>query len=79
MKNEPIIQLAEPFDAFSLAKLAEKSFRGAFDKLNGKENFERYVAISFTKNQIRSEILDSASTFFIAKLNDEWVGYDKLN
>jgi hypothetical protein len=25
MKNEPIIQLAEPFDAFSLAKLAEKS------------------------------------------------------
>jgi len=68
MKNEPIIQLAEPFDAFSLAKLAEKSFRGAFDKLNDKENFERYVAISFTKNQIRSEILDSASTFFIASV-----------
>jgi diamine N-acetyltransferase len=79
MKSEPIIKLAEPFDAFSLAKLAEKSFRGAFAKLNDKENFERYVAISFTKNQIRSEILDSASTFFIAKLNDEWVGYAKLN
>ena len=75
MKNEPIIQIVESFDAFSLAKLAEKSFRGAFAKLNDKENFETYVALSLTENQIRSEILDSASTFFIAKLNDEWVGY----
>lgn len=79
MKNEPIILLAEPHDAYSLSKLAEKSFRGAFAKLNDKENFETYVALSFTENQIRSEILDSASTFFIAKLNAEWVGYAKLN
>jgi GNAT superfamily N-acetyltransferase len=79
MNNEPIIQLAEPHDAFSLSKLAEKSFRDAFAKLNDKENFEKYVALSFTENQIRSEILDSASTFFIAKLDDVWVGYAKLN
>ena len=79
MKNEPIIQIAESFDAFSLSKLAEKSFRGAFAKLNEKKNFERYVARSFTEKQIRSEILDSASIFFIATLNDEWVGYAKLN
>ncbi|WP_372678081.1 GNAT family N-acetyltransferase, partial [Desulfosarcina sp.] len=79
MKNEPIIQLAGSFDAFSLSKLAEKSFRGAFAKLNDKENFERYVARSFTEKQIRSEILDSASTFFIANVNDEWVGYAKLS
>jgi diamine N-acetyltransferase len=79
MNNGPIIQVAEPIDAFSLSKLAEKSFRGAFAKLNDKENFERYVARSFTENQILSEILDSASTFFIAGLNGEWVGYAKLN
>ena len=79
MKNEPIIQIAESSDAFSLSKLAEKSFRGAFAKLNDKKNFERYVARSFTEKQIRSEILDSTSTFFIANLNDEWVGYAKLN
>lgn len=79
MKKEPIIQLAKPSDAFFLAKLAEKTFRGAFAKLNDKENFERYVELSFTENQIRSEILDSESTFFIAKLNDNWVGYAKLN
>ena len=53
MRNEPIIQVAEPFDAFYLSELAEKSFRGAFAKLNDKENFERYVARSFNENQIR--------------------------
>ena len=79
MNKKPIIQLAEPFDAYSLSKLAEKTFRDAFAKLSDKENFENYVARSFTENQIRSEILDSASTFFIASLNDEWVGYAKLN
>ncbi len=79
MIYEPIIQLAEPSDAFSLANFAEKTFREAFAKLNDKKNFEKYVALSFTENQIRSEIIDSASTFFIAKLNGVWVGYAKLN
>ena len=79
MNRKPIIQIAEPFDAKSLSKLAEKTFRDAFAKLNDKENFENYVARSFTENQIRSEILDSASNFFIANLNDQWVGYAKLN
>ena len=79
MKSEPIIRLAKSSDAFFLSKLAEKSFRDAFAKLNDKENFERYVARSFNENKIRSEILDNASTFFIANLNDEWVGYAKLN
>ena len=78
MENEPIIRLAEPSDAFSLAELAEKTFRGAFAKMNDKANFEKYVALSFTENQIRSELLDNASTFFIAKLDDRWVGYAKL-
>ena len=78
MKNELIIKLAKPSDAFSLSKLAEKSFRDAFAKMNDKENFERYVARSFNINQIQSEILDSASIILIANLNDEWVGYAKL-
>ena len=74
----PTIQLAEPSNASSLAKLSEKTFKDAFAQLNKKENFESYVARSFTENQIRSELLDSTSTFFIAKLKDKWVGYAKL-
>ena len=74
----PIIQLAEPSNASSLAKLAEKTFRDAFAQFISKDDFESYVARSFTENQIRSELLDIASTFFIAKLKDKWVGYAKL-
>lgn len=76
--EKPIIQLAAPSNAPALAKLAEKTFRDAFAQLNNKENFESYVARSFTENKIRSELLDSVSTFFIARLKDQWVGYAKL-
>ena len=75
----PTIQLAEPANAASLAKLAEKTFRDAFAQFIDKEDFESYVARSFNENQIRTELLDSASTFFIAKLKDKWVGYAKLH
>ena len=74
----PSIQLAEPSDAASLATLAEKTFRDAFAQFINKKDFESYVARSFTENQIRSELLDSASIFFIAKLKHNWVGYAKL-
>ena len=64
----PAIQRAEPFDATPLAKLAEKTFRDAFAPFINPEDFESYVASSFTENQIRSELLDSATTFFIARI-----------
>ena len=75
----PIIQLAEPSDAASLATLAEKTFRDAFAQFINKKDLESYVARSFTENQIRSELLDRASAFFIARLKDKWVGYAKLH
>ncbi|MBT8367832.1 MAG: GNAT family N-acetyltransferase [Deltaproteobacteria bacterium] len=74
----PIIQRAEPSDAALLAKLAEKTFKDAFAQFLNRQDFERYVARSFTENQIRSELIDSANTFFIARLEDKWVGYAKL-
>lgn len=74
----PIIQLAEPSDAASLAKLSEKTFRDAFAPFIKREDFESYVDRSFNENQIKSELLDSAATFFIAKIKDNWVGYAKL-
>ena len=76
--EKPIIRLAEPSDTTSLAKLAEKTFRDAFAEFINRKDLESYVARCFTENQIRSELLDRAATFFIAKLKDEWAGYAKL-
>jgi len=72
------IHLAELSDAFLLAKLSEKTFRDAFAQMNQQQDFEIYVAKSFTENKIRSEILDTSSFFFIAKIKNQWVGYAKL-
>jgi GNAT superfamily N-acetyltransferase len=74
----PIIKFAKPSDAVSLAKLAEKTFRDAFAPFLKKEDLENYVTRSFSETQIRTELLNSASTFFIASLKDKWVGYAKL-
>ncbi len=74
----PTIYRAEPSDAAPLAKLAEKTFRDAFARFINRKDVESYVAHSFIENQIRSELLDSASRFFIARIKDEWVGYAKL-
>ena len=77
--EKPIIRVATPSDAPLLAKLAEKTFRDAFGHLNNKEDFEDYVAGSFTEDQIRSELMDDTITFFIARLKDERAGYAKLH
>ena len=76
--EKPVIQLANPSHASSLATLAEKTFRDAFAQFINKDDFEGYVARSFTESQIRSELLDRAATFFIARLGDRWVGYARL-
>ncbi len=76
--KRPYIQRAGPSDAAPLAKLAEKTFRDAFARFIKTDDFESYVAHSFSEDQIRSELLDRESTFFIAKLDDKWVGYAKL-
>ncbi|MGD8344264.1 MAG: GNAT family N-acetyltransferase [Desulfobacterales bacterium] len=74
----PAIQHAEPSDAAFLRKLAERTFRDAFARFINRDDLESYVARSFSEDQIRSELLDRAATFFIAKLEDKWVGYAKL-
>ncbi|MBT3175711.1 MAG: GNAT family N-acetyltransferase [Desulfobacula sp.] len=76
--EKPVLHAAKISDACSLSKLAEKTFREAFAKLNKKQDFEKYVGESFTENKIKSEISDRESFFYIAKLEEKWVGYAKL-
>ncbi len=76
--QKPVLHTADPSDAGLLVKLAEKTFREAFARLNNKQDFETYVAASFTEKKIASEISDKDSFFYIAKLKDQWVGYAKL-
>ena len=76
--EEPTLHIAKLSDAPYLSKFAEKTFREAFAKLNNRQDFEKYVAESFTENKIKSEISDKNSIFYIAKLRNGWAGYAKL-
>ena len=66
--EKPVLYTAKPSDASSISRFGEKTFRETFAELNKKQDFEKYVAESFTENKIKSEILDSGSLFYIAKL-----------
>jgi GNAT superfamily N-acetyltransferase len=77
--KEISIQIASEFDAPRLAELAENTFRCAFTHLNDRDNIEKYVEQSFTEGQIKFEIRDSRSIFFIARIGDIWTGYAKLH
>jgi GNAT superfamily N-acetyltransferase len=77
--KEISIQVASEFDAAKLAILAENAFRSAFAHLNERDNIEKYIQQSFTEAQIKFEIRDSASIFFIARIGDIWAGYAKLH
>ena len=63
----------------SLLSCQEWGKTGILSTIPTLANLERYVAHAFTEHQIKSELLDSAATFFIAKLKYQWVGYAKLN
>ena len=73
------IQVASEFDAAKLAKLAESAFRSAFAHLNDRDNIENYIEQSFSEAQIKLELRDSASLFFIARIGETWAGYAKLH
>ena len=78
MSTDLSIQQAGPKDASMLAELGAQTFKDAFGEQNNPEDMERYLAEAFTPQKMLEEIADLASSFFVAYLNREPVGYIKL-
>lgn len=66
-------------DLFELKHFAEYTFRAAWQAQNLTEEFERYCAHSFTLESLKKEMDNPVSAFYFAELNDQTVGYLKLN
>ena len=73
------IQLARPSDTEELLSLSRKTFYDAFEHLNNKEDFETYTSVAFTYQKLLSELENPGSVFYFALIDDEKVGYIKLN
>ena len=62
-----------------LQNIGRTTFQETFQHSNTASDFQTYIDKSFSEHQILSELTNSNSTFFFAVIQDEIVGYLKLN
>jgi len=73
------IRLVRPSETEELLSLSRRTFYDAFEHLNNKDDFEAYTSVAFTYDKLLSEVENRHSQFFFAIIDDEKVGYIKLN
>jgi len=62
-----------------LQQIARQTFSETFSKSNSAENMKQYLAEGFSDEKIISEVSNEESEFYFALLNDEIIGYLKVN
>ncbi len=77
--NPIAIKKAGIADIATLQKIGTQTFIETFAGVNSPENIADYVAHSFNSTQLKAELNNPDSHFFIAILNQEAIGYLKIN
>jgi len=77
---EPIIsiRIAGPLDADLLAEIGARTFRRTFARDNTPEDMAAYLAAAFGPALQAAELADPGTTFLIADIGREAVGYARL-
>ena len=74
----PTIRRATCQDTAVLADLGARTFYDAFASDNRPEDIDTYIAQAFNPEQIAAELADPRSTFLLAQINGQAIGYAKL-
>ena len=77
--NPTEIRKATESDLEIIQKMSIKTFKETFASVNTPENIATYVKASFSKKQLTKELNNANSQFYVAYLNEEAVGYLKIN
>lgn len=77
--NNIKIKKAELKDWPIVQKIALKTFSDTYRHLNKKEHFDDYIEKSFSDKQVKAELKNPNSEFYFFYLNEELIGYLKLN
>lgn len=72
-------QKCELADLEQLISIAKKTFINAFEKDNDPEDFKAYVNMAFEKENILSQLKNHDSAFYFVFMEQQLVGYFKLN
>jgi ribosomal protein S18 acetylase RimI-like enzyme len=78
--SDPSIHVrnASPDDNALLARLGAQTFRDTFGPDNTAEDMTAYLAQAFGPEKQASELADPGTTFLIAEIEEESVGYARL-
>ncbi|MDM1549182.1 GNAT family N-acetyltransferase [Empedobacter falsenii] len=79
MKEEITIKRVEEKDISKLQEISKKTFADTFSSSNSEEDMQKYLTESFSEDQLLKELKNQNSLFFFAMINQEIVGYLKLN
>lgn len=74
-----VIRKVAPDDLKALLIFSKRTFFDAFYHLNKPEDMEAYATRFFTTAQLGQELSSPFSAFYFAQINNEIVGYIKLN
>ena len=77
--EEITISKASIKDVTTLQVIGKQTFFETFSASNTKEDMEKYLTENFTVEKITREVNNLNSQFFIARQNDEAIGYLKVN
>ncbi|MDB5015705.1 MAG: paiA 2 [Mucilaginibacter sp.] len=73
------IQRVQLSDADTLLTFSKNTFYEFFAPLNSPANMEAYSIVAFTPQKIQAELNDPDSHFYFAILDNQVIGYLKLN
>lgn len=62
-----------------LQKIGRQTFQETFSESNSEENMKSYLEEGFSPEKLITELNDINSEFYFAKLDNEVIGYLKLN
>ena len=62
-----------------LQKIGKETFTETFTEHNTKEDLDKYLEESFSNENLSSELNNPHSSFYFAEIEDNVVGYLKIN
>ena len=78
MQNISIIK-AKLQDIEKLQKIGRQTFFETFSESNSEENMQKYLDEGFSIEKLTTELTDTNAEFYFAVLDEEVIGYLKLN
>lgn len=73
------IKSVTPSDIIALQRVGRQTFTEAFSGANSKENMAKYLEEGFSIEKLTEEVSNPNSQFYFAMLDNEAIGYLKLN